>query len=61
VVSPENAKQMIESLYNRVQKGEDFAVLGPNALSARRKYGKNKTFLNKNQKNACVGTANMVS
>ena len=27
VVSPENAKQMIESLYNRVQKGEDFAVL----------------------------------
>ena len=28
-------------------------VLGPNAPSARRKYGKNKTFLNKNQKNAC--------
>ena len=27
VVSPENAKQMIESLYNRVQKGEVFAVL----------------------------------
>ena len=27
VVSTENAKQMIESLYNRVQKGEDFAVL----------------------------------
>lgn len=27
VVSPETAKQMIDSLYNRVQKGEDFAVL----------------------------------
>ncbi len=27
VVSPENAKQMIDSLYNRIQKGEDFAVL----------------------------------
>ncbi|MEN3980068.1 peptidylprolyl isomerase [Acinetobacter sp. CWB-B33] len=27
VVSPENAKQMIDSLYSRLQKGEDFAVL----------------------------------
>ena len=27
VVSPENAKQMIDSLYSRIQKGEDFAVL----------------------------------
>ncbi|WP_180115269.1 peptidylprolyl isomerase [Acinetobacter sp. YH12140] len=27
VVSPENAKQMIDNLYNRLQKGEDFAVL----------------------------------
>ena len=36
-------------------------VLGPNAPSACRKYGKNKTFLNKNQKNACAGTRNMVS
>ncbi|MBL8321187.1 MAG: peptidylprolyl isomerase [Acinetobacter sp.] len=27
VVSPENAKQLIDSLYNRIQKGEDFAVL----------------------------------
>ena len=36
-------------------------VLGPNAPSVRRKYGKNQTFLNKNQKNACVNTTNMVS
>jgi len=27
VVSPENAKQLIDSLYSRIQKGEDFAVL----------------------------------
>ena len=27
VVSPENAKQMIDSLYTRLQKGEDFAVI----------------------------------
>lgn len=27
VVSPENAKQMIDSLYSRLQKGEDFTVL----------------------------------
>lgn len=27
VVSPENAKQMIESIYNRVQAGNDFATL----------------------------------
>lgn len=27
VVSPENAKQMIDSLYNRIQAGEDFATL----------------------------------
>lgn len=27
VVSPENAKQMADSLYNRLKKGEDFAVL----------------------------------
>lgn len=27
VVSPENAKQMIESIYNRIQNGEDFATL----------------------------------
>lgn len=36
-------------------------VWGPNAPSVRRKYGKNQTFLNKNQKNACVNTTNMVS
>ena len=27
VVSPENAKQMIDSLYNRLKQGEDFTVL----------------------------------
>lgn len=27
VVSPDNAKQMIDSLYNRIKNGEDFAVL----------------------------------
>lgn len=27
VVSPENAKQMIESIYNRLKAGEDFATL----------------------------------
>ena len=27
VVSPENAKQMIESIFNRVQSGDDFATL----------------------------------
>lgn len=27
VVSPENAKQMIESIYNRIQAGDDFATL----------------------------------
>ena len=27
VVSPENAKQMIDSLYTRLKQGEDFAVL----------------------------------
>lgn len=27
VVSPENAKQMIESIYNRIQSGQDFATL----------------------------------
>lgn len=30
-------------------------------LAFRGKYGKNKTFPNKNQKNACAGTRNMVS
>lgn len=27
VVTPENAKQMIESIYNRIQQGDDFATL----------------------------------
>lgn len=27
MVSPENAKQMIDSLYTRLKQGEDFAVL----------------------------------
>ncbi len=27
VVSPENAKHMIESIYNRLKAGEDFATL----------------------------------
>ena len=36
-------------------------LLGAKARPVAGKYGKNKTFPNKNQKNACAGTRNMVS